>query len=68
MVVYYTKKLKFLKKYFDKFEIYFDKTDLEIDEESQVLKASRSEMTITRQNLKDIKDYVQKMREETVGI
>lgn len=68
VVVYYTKKLKFLKKYFDKFEIYFDKTDLEIDEESQVLKASRSEMTITRQNLKDIKDYVQKMREETVGI
>ncbi|MEE4116866.1 MAG: hypothetical protein V2I37_11890 [Marinilabiliaceae bacterium] len=68
VVVYYTKKLKFLKKYFDKFEIYFDKTDLEIDEESQVLKASRSEMTITRQNLKDIKDYVEKMREETVGI
>jgi len=68
VVVYYTKKLKFLKRYFDKFEIYFDKTDLEIDEESQVLKASRSEMTITRQNLKDIKDYVKKMREETVGI
>lgn len=68
VVVYYTKKLKFLKKYFDRFEIYFDKHDLEIDKSNQILKASKSEMTITRQNLKDIKDYVKKMRDETVGI
>lgn len=68
VVVYYTKKLKFLKKYFDKFEIYFDKNDLEIDRDHQLLKASKSEMTITKQNLIDIKDYVKKMRDETVGI
>lgn len=68
VVVYYTKKLKFLKKYFDRFEIYFDKNDLEIDEENQVLKASKSEMTITKQNLTDIRNYAKKMREETVGI
>ena len=68
VVVYYTKKLKFLKKYFDKFEIYFDKSDLEIDQNKQVLKASKSEMTITMQNLDDITTYVRKMRAETVGI
>ena len=67
VVVYYTKKLKFLKKYFDDFDIYFDKSDLEIDSDKQVLKARKSEMTITRQNLSDIRDYVRKMREETVG-
>ena len=68
VVVYYTKKLKFLKKYFDKFEIYFDKNDLEIDRDKQVLKANKSELTITRQNLTDIRNYAKKMREETVGI
>ena len=68
VVVYYTKKLKFLKKYFDRFEIYFDKNDLEIDRDNQVLKANKTQMTITRQNLTDIRNYAKKMREETVGI
>ena len=68
VVVYYTKKLKFLKKYFDKFDIYFRKGDLEIDRSKQVLKASGSEMTITLEILNDVKDYVGKMREETVGL
>ena len=31
VVVYYTKKLKYLQHYFDSFEIYFEKGDLEID-------------------------------------
>lgn len=68
VVVYYTKKLKFLKKYFDRFDIYFDKNDLEIDRDKQVLKARKSELTITKQNLTDIRNYAKKMREETVGI
>jgi hypothetical protein len=68
VVVYYTKKLKFLKKYFDKFDIYFQTNDLEIDRSRQVLKATGSEMTITQETLFDIKDYVSKMREETIGL
>lgn len=68
VVVYYTKKLKFLKKYFDRFDILFDKDDLEIDYRNQVLRASGSDMTITRETLKDIKDYARRMREETVSM
>lgn len=68
VVVYYTKKLKFLKKYFDKYDIYFKKNDLEIDRDNQVLKASGSDMTITTETLRDIKNYARDMREETVGL
>ena len=68
VVVYYTKKLKFLKKYFDRFDILFEKDDLEIDYSKQVLRASGSDMTITRETLKDIKDYARRMREETVSM
>ncbi|MEE4214847.1 MAG: hypothetical protein V2I34_07245 [Bacteroidales bacterium] len=68
VVVYYTKKLKFLKKYFDRFDILFEKNDLEIDYRKQVLRASGSDMTITRQTLRDIKDYARKMRQETVSM
>jgi len=68
VVVYYTKKLKFLKKYFDNFDIYFKKDDLEIDRDKQVLKASGSDLTITMETLRNIKDYAEKMREETVGM
>jgi len=68
IVVYYTKKLKFLKKYFDKYDIYFRTDDLEIDRDKQVLKASGSDMTITKEILLDIKDYVRKMRMETIGL
>ena len=68
VVVYYTKKLKFLKKYFDRFDIYFQEGDLEIDRSRQVLWATGSEMTITRETLMDIKNYVEKMRKETVGL
>jgi len=67
VVVYYTKKLKFLKKYFDRFDIYFQEGDLEIDRSKQVLRATGSEMTITRETLLDIKNYAERMRSETVG-
>jgi hypothetical protein len=68
VVVYYTKKLKHLKKFFDRFDIYFMEGDLEIDSERQVLKSSGSEMTITVKTLGDIRDYVFQMRTEATGV
>jgi hypothetical protein len=66
VVVYYTKKLKFLKKYFDSFEIYFEKGDLEIDTAKHVLRSSGAKMTVTVETLNDIRDYVAKLRTEMV--
>jgi hypothetical protein len=67
IVVYYTKKLIFLKKYFDTFDIYFKKGDLEINRSRQVLMASGSETTATLETLTGIKDYVSKLRAEMVN-
>ena len=39
VVVYYSKKLKYLKNYFDSFDIYFKKGDLEIDTAKQVFRS-----------------------------
>jgi hypothetical protein len=66
VVVYYTKKLRFLKNYFDTFDIYFRKGDLEIDKTKQVLRSSGSEMTVTVETLNEIRDYVSKLRTEMV--
>lgn len=66
VVVYYTKKLKYLKHYFDAFDIYFKKGDLEIDRTKQVLRSSGSEMTVTVETLNQIRDYVAKLRTEMV--
>jgi hypothetical protein len=66
VVVYYTKKLIFLKNYFDTFDIYFKKGDLEIDNSKQVFRSSGSEMTITVETLNKIRDYVARLREEMV--
>lgn len=66
VVVYYTKKLKYLKNYFDSFEIYFKKGDLEIDTAKQVFRSSGSEMTVTVETLNKIKEYVAKLRAEIV--
>ncbi|MBE0675223.1 MAG: hypothetical protein IH591_11215 [Bacteroidales bacterium] len=67
MVVFYTKKLLFLKRYFDTFDIYFRKGDLEIDSSKQALISSGSEMTITIETLNKIRDYVEKLRSEIVN-
>ena len=67
VVVFYTKKLIFLKRYFDTFDIYFKKGDLEINKSRQVLLASGSETTITLETLTKIKDYVAKLRAEMVN-
>jgi hypothetical protein len=66
VVVYYTKKLKYLKNYFDSFDIYFKKGDLEIDTTKQVFRSSGSEMTVTVETLNKIRDYVKKLRTEMV--
>jgi len=67
VVVFYTKKLIFLKRYFDTFDIYFKKGDLEINRSRQVLIASGSETTVTLETLTRIKDYVAKLRTEMVN-
>jgi hypothetical protein len=66
IIVYYTKKLKYLKNYFDTFDIYFKKGDLEIDKSKQVFRSSGSEMTVTVETLNKIRDYVKKLRTEMV--
>jgi hypothetical protein len=66
VVVYYTKKLKFLKKYFDTFDIYFKKGDLEIDTTKQVFRSSGTEMTVTVETLNNIRNYISKLRTEMV--
>jgi hypothetical protein len=67
VVVYHTKKLLYLKKYFDKFDIYFEKGDLEIDTKDKVLRSSGAEMTITVETLNDIREYIEKLRTEMVS-
>jgi hypothetical protein len=66
VVVYYTKKLKYLKNYFDSFDIYFKKGDLEIDTTKQVFRSTGSEMNVTVETLNKIRDYVGKLRAEMV--
>lgn len=66
VVVYYTKKLKYLKNYFDTFEIYFRKGDLEIDTLKHVLRYSGADMTVTVETLNKIRDYVAKLRAEMI--
>jgi hypothetical protein len=66
VVVYYSKKLKYLKNYFDSFDIYFKKGDLEIDTTRQVFRSTGSQMTVTVETLNKIRDYVSKLRTEMV--
>jgi hypothetical protein len=66
VVVFYTKKLKFLKNDFDTFDIYFKKGDLEIDSSKKVFRASGSQMTVTVETLNKIRDYIKELRTEIV--
>lgn len=66
MVVFYTKKLLFLKRYFDTFDIYFRQGDLEINTVRQTLVSTGSEMTVTIATLNNIRNYVAKFRAELV--
>lgn len=66
VVVFYTKKLIFLKRYFDSFDIYFRIGDLRIDTTRKVLIATGSDLTLSKPTLEDIIDYVKKLRNEIV--
>ncbi|MGD0584117.1 MAG: hypothetical protein ABR974_14380 [Bacteroidales bacterium] len=66
VVVYYTKKLIFLKRYFDTFDIYFKVGDLKIDFNRKVLKASGCDMTISKETLDNICAYAKKLRTEMI--
>lgn len=66
VVVYYTKKLKYLKNYFDSFDIYFKKGDLEIDTVKKVLRSSGAKMTVSVETLNKIRAYVARLRAEMV--
>jgi hypothetical protein len=66
VVVYYTKKLIFLKRYFDSFDIYFKIGDLKIDTSRKVLEASGCDMTISPETLTNIRNYLAKLRTEMI--
>jgi hypothetical protein len=66
VVVYYSKKLKYLKNYFDTFDIYFEKGDLEIDTVNQIIRSSGSKMNVKIETLNEIRDYIAKLRTEMV--
>jgi len=68
MVVFYTKKLKYLNRWFDSFEIYYHKGDVEIDTTRQVITTSGSEMTVTVETLNQIRDYISKLRNEITAV
>ncbi len=68
MVVFYTKKLKYLNRWFDSFEIYYHKGDVKIDTTRQVITTSGSEMTITVETLNQIRDYISVLRNEITEV
>lgn len=64
VVVYYTKKLIYLRRIYDTFDIYFKPGDLEIDTQKKVLRASGSTVDISLESLMRIKEYVAVLRTE----
>ncbi|MRR19472.1 hypothetical protein EG827_04700 [bacterium] len=68
MVVFYTKKLKYLNRWFDTFEIYYQPGDVSIDTLRQVITTTGTEMTVTVGTLNEIRDYVAKLRAEVTAV
>lgn len=68
MVVFYTKKLKYLNRWFDTFEIYYQPGDVSIDTLRQVITTTGTEMTVTVGTLNEIRDYVAKLRAEITDV
>jgi hypothetical protein len=68
MVVFYTKKLKYLNRWFNTFEIYYQPGDVNVDTLRQVITTSGSEMTVTVGTLNEIRDYVAKLRAEITAV
>lgn len=67
VVVYYTKKLKYLKRYYDEFEIFYEEGEIKIDTTHKVILAKDNTTTITLDLINSIKDYVARMRAETIS-
>lgn len=68
MVVFYTKKLKYLNRWFDTFEIYYQPGDVRIDTTRQVITTSGTEMTVTVGTLNEIRDYIARLRAEITAV
>jgi len=68
MVVFYTKKLKYLNRWFDTFEIYYQPGDVTVDTLRQVITTTGTEMTVTVGTLNEIRDYVAKLRAEITAV
>lgn len=68
MVVFYTKKLKYLNRWFNTFEIYYQPGDVTVDTLRQVITTSGSEMTVTVGTLNEIRDYIAKLRAEITAV
>lgn len=68
MVVYYTKKLKHLSRWFNSFEIYFQPGDVNIDTVRHIITTSGTEMNITVETLNEIRNYVEKLRAEVTAV
>ena len=68
MVVFYTKKLKYLNRWFDTFDIYYQPGDITVDTLRQVITTTGTEMTVTVDTLDEIRDYVAKLRAEITAV
>lgn len=68
MVVFYTRKLKYLDRWFDTFEIYYQPGDVSIDTLRQVITTTGTEMTVNVGTLNEIRDYVAKLRAEITTV
>ncbi len=68
MVVFYTKKLKYLNRWFDTFDIYYQPGDIKVDTLRQVITTTGTEMTVTVGTLNEIRDYVARLRAEITAV
>ncbi|MBE0668790.1 MAG: hypothetical protein IH593_14110 [Bacteroidales bacterium] len=68
MVVFYTKKLKYLNRWFDSFDIYYHQGDVKIDTVKQIITATGSEMNVTVETLNQIRDYIGLLRTEITAV
>ncbi len=66
MVVFYTKKLKYLNRWFDTFNIYYKKGDVNVDTTRHVIVTTGSETNVTIGTINQIRDYISHLREEIV--
>lgn len=68
MVVFYTKKLKYLNRWFDSFDIYYNKGDVSVDTTRKVIQTTGSEINITVGTINQIRDYIAHLRNEIVMV